>query len=353
MNVSVVCGTWNRLEMVTQMIEAVLAQTRQPDAIIIVDDCSTDGTYLALKQRYADKGEVKIYQQLKNTGGVPNWNSAVNYADTDLIAWCSDDDRFLTDHLERSVKFLEENLDVDIVHAGFCEVVDINDNSSFIKNIDETLFSNPSIIVPSLRSNEPLVVTGKDIIPYFLKYFSWPFHPSTLVFKRETWEKIGQFDSTFELADSDWFIRAALDYKIAYLPYYGVLNRRHQGNWSTKMGSIRMQQELNQMMLKCMVELKSRDPSFEYNFYLKKWQWFYFLLLSRISISRARGGFLDVAKSAALEARNSLPNIIRKFMPIWLFVPMINIFFGMVSQLQSLIPSQRKKYENLGVSAPK
>jgi hypothetical protein len=119
------------------------------------------------------------------------------------------------------------------------------------------------------------------------------------------------------------------------------------------MGSIRMQQELNQMMLKCMVELKSRDPSFEYNFYLKKWQWFYFLLLSRISISRARGGFLDVAKSAALEARNSLPNIIRKFMPIWLFVPMINIFFGMVSQLQSLIPSQRKKYENLGVSAPK
>lgn len=353
MNVSVVCGTWNRLEMVIQMIEAVLAQTRQADTIIIVDDCSTDGTYSALKQRYVDNKKVKIYQQLKNTGGVPNWNSAVNYANTDLIAWCSDDDRFFTDHLEKAVKFLEENPEVDIVHAGFCEVVENGNNSFLLKEIDAAIFNNSSITVPVLRSTKPWVITGKDIIPYFLKYFSWPFHPSTLVFKRTVWKKVGEFDPTFELADSDWFIRAALDHKIAYLPYYGVLNRRHRGNWSTKMGSVRMQQELNQMMLKCMLELRNRDSSFEYDSHLKKWQWFYFLLLSRISISRARGGVMDVAKEAALEARNSLPNIIKKFMPIWLFAPMISIFLYMISWLQSLIPLQRKKYENLGVSTPK
>ena len=49
-----------------------------------------------------------------------------------------------------------------------------------------------------LRSKKPVLSNRKNILNYFLKYYNYPFHPSTWVFTREVWDSIGEFNPKYE-----------------------------------------------------------------------------------------------------------------------------------------------------------
>ena len=76
--ISVAIGTWNRVDMVRQGIQAALNQTLLPYEIIVFDDASPDNTFEILSKEFKDHPIVKLYKQEVNTGGVPNWNAAIN-----------------------------------------------------------------------------------------------------------------------------------------------------------------------------------------------------------------------------------------------------------------------------------
>ncbi len=117
--VSVVIATYSRAAMVRQAVEAALAQTRVPHEILVSDDASPDETLVVLEQLALSNPSVHVIRQARNTGGVPNWNAALDHATGDFLAWCSDDDRFLPDHLEASLAYLETHPEVGLVHSGF------------------------------------------------------------------------------------------------------------------------------------------------------------------------------------------------------------------------------------------
>jgi len=97
--VSVAIATYNRAAMVCQGIEAALVQTQTPFEVCVADDASTDGTWPALQEFSRREPHLRVFRHGKNTGGVGNWNFAIAQTSGDYIAWCSDDDRFLPDHL--------------------------------------------------------------------------------------------------------------------------------------------------------------------------------------------------------------------------------------------------------------
>ena len=230
MTISVAIGTYNRAAMLRQALEAALAQSRAPDEIVVADDASTDGTREMLDALAAGDPRVKVIRRETNSGGVGNCNAAMEGTRGDLIAWCSDDDRFLPGHLEASAAFLETHPQIGLVHSSFIDVV-------------ETAEGN-SIEPRRLRAPAPLIVGSGDLFSYLTRYYDWPFHPSTLVMRREVWQRVGFFDPAYALTDTDWFVRAAETFPAALLPRHGVLNRRHRGNWSNRVGSARMQAEI-------------------------------------------------------------------------------------------------------------
>lgn len=228
MTISVAIATYNRQAMVVEAAQAALEQSRAPKEVVISDDASTDGTVEVIERLARQDSRVKVIRQARNSGGVENWNAAIRATRGDLIAWCSDDDRFLRGHLEASAAYLERHPEIGLVHSGFIDAIETG--------------------CGELRQERPLrresVLTRRGLPGYMIRYYDWPFHPSTIVMRRRVWDQVGPFNRAFQFADTEWFLRVAEKFPIASLARYGVLNRRHAGNWSNRLGSAHLQREV-------------------------------------------------------------------------------------------------------------
>jgi glycosyltransferase involved in cell wall biosynthesis len=232
MTVSVAIATYNRALMVSQAVLAALSQSESPEEIVVSDDASTDGTVEAIESLAGNDRRVRLLRQTRNSGGVGNWNAAIEATGGDLIAWCSDDDRFLAGHLETSRAYLEAHPEIGLVHSGFVDSIETKQGEQH----------EPRPLRPEA------VLTRRGVVPYLIRYYDWPFHPSTIVMRRRVWEQVGPFNARYQFADTEWFLRAVEQFPVASLARHAVLNRRHQGNWSNRLGSAHLQRELFEMV---------------------------------------------------------------------------------------------------------
>jgi glycosyltransferase involved in cell wall biosynthesis len=96
-SIAAVIPVHNRARIVERALESVLAQTRRPDEIIVVDDGSTDATADVVR---SFGSEVMLVQQAQN-GASAARNTGVRSARSDFVAFLDSDDFWAPDHLAR------------------------------------------------------------------------------------------------------------------------------------------------------------------------------------------------------------------------------------------------------------
>lgn len=299
--VSVAIATYNRASMVRQAVEAALAQTRPPLEVCVSDDASTDATWPALSDLAARDPRVRVTRLERNSGGVENWNHAIRQTSGRYIAWCSDDDRFLPEHLAQSVAYLEAHPETGFVHSGFVDAIETDRSSELAER--------------PLRFTTDTPVDRHTLLPYLLRYYDWPFHPSTIVMRREVWETAGPFDPQYALADTDWFVRAVERFPSAMLACRGAINRRHPGNWSNRVGSAKMQREIFEIVEGAIGRIYADWP-----LHRRAWKWVWranvrlrLLLTLR---ARVRSGHSEAARAAWVQMVEGtglpLPRLLRR-----------------------------------------
>jgi GT2 family glycosyltransferase len=89
MNISAVISTWNKREAVLANVAALKAGRRRPDEIVVVDNCSTDGTAAALRERHPDVVLVEMPHDRK--GACETFNIGFRTATGDAVAIMDDD----------------------------------------------------------------------------------------------------------------------------------------------------------------------------------------------------------------------------------------------------------------------
>jgi glycosyltransferase involved in cell wall biosynthesis len=128
-SVAAVIPTYQREQTIARAIESVLAQSRPPSEVIVVDDGSTDRTGERLRE-FGDAIRVVVQTQ---SGSAAARNRGVEAASAEWIAFLDSDDRWEPDHLERIVDAIvatggEADLYFDDTEVAF-EMFDDGDGS--------------------------------------------------------------------------------------------------------------------------------------------------------------------------------------------------------------------------------
>ena len=89
MRISAVISTWNKREAVLANIAALKAGRRPPDEIVVVDNCSRDGTADAIRARHPDVVLVEMPHDRK--GACETFNIGFRSATGDCVAIMDDD----------------------------------------------------------------------------------------------------------------------------------------------------------------------------------------------------------------------------------------------------------------------
>ncbi len=106
--VSIITPAYNTATYIADTIKSVQAQTYNNWEMIIVDDCSTDGTYEIISEFLCDT-RIRYLKNPKNSGAAISRNYALREAKGKWIAFLDSDDTWAPEKLEKQVAFMEQN----------------------------------------------------------------------------------------------------------------------------------------------------------------------------------------------------------------------------------------------------
>ena len=113
MTISAVVPCYNAAQYLGQAIESALGQTRALDEIIVVDDCSSDGSS-SVARRYP----LRVLQTPANSGPATARTLGIQAARGDLIAWLDADDFWDRNHIEVLCSLLDRFPQAAVAYSG-------------------------------------------------------------------------------------------------------------------------------------------------------------------------------------------------------------------------------------------
>ena len=120
MRISVYITSYNQKGYLVEAIESVLNQTLKPSQIVLVDDCSTDGSREVIAgyaSRYSDL--ITPIYHTENRGVARSRIDGVEAATGDYVSHVDGDDRFLPTKLDNEATLLQDKGDVQIAFSDY------------------------------------------------------------------------------------------------------------------------------------------------------------------------------------------------------------------------------------------
>ena len=109
-----------------EMLESIASQTRLPEELIFIDDCSPDATAEILgafmAQRSWPAGRCMLLRNDRNLGQAASLNRGISAASSDLIMILNDDDYLMHDAIEIVMGLFSQHRELALVgapHIGF------------------------------------------------------------------------------------------------------------------------------------------------------------------------------------------------------------------------------------------
>lgn len=148
--VSIVMPLYNYGRYLSGAVESVLSQTYPFWELLIVDDCSTDDSFLIAMRLEKKDERIRVFQLPENGGSSAARNKALDEAKGEFVAFLDSDDRYDPEYLESQVKLLVEK-GCDIVVSSYRRKTE---NGS-------TVFHVPDVITyDSIMKGNPMAPLG-------------------------------------------------------------------------------------------------------------------------------------------------------------------------------------------------
>lgn len=237
--ISIVLTSYNHKEYIEKAITQILNQTYENIELIIVDDCSTDGSQEIIK-KYQNYNNVKIILLDKNLGSyVKSTNYGAKYASGKYINFAQCDDYSDIFLLEKLHKALKQNTECGVAYSASYMIDENNtiigdDYSLRSKRFKERVSSSPVIHGNDFRT----LLYESCVIPNL----------SAVLIKKDLFISIGGLsDNYFVLADWDMWIRISYHTDFFYIKEKLNFFRQHSTTIRSKISIKRQLKELIQM----------------------------------------------------------------------------------------------------------
>lgn len=183
--------TYNRRELVQRAITSVLAQTREVQEIIVIDDGSSDGTGEVLARAFGDR--VRCVWQ-PNAGVSAARNHGLRLARGRFLALLDSDDEWLPEKTQRQLEWLQAHPAFGMV---LCDVMRMHAEH---REFDR------------FRRREQLPEDGMVLKWVMLDP---ALAPASVMMRREVYETVGGFDESLPTGeDLDFHLRVAARWPI-------------------------------------------------------------------------------------------------------------------------------------------
>lgn len=187
--VSIVTPSFNKGPYIEETILSVRNQTYPRTEHIVIDGGSTDET-LTILEKYA--GDI-VWVSEPDRGQSDAINKGWRRAQGEILAYLNADDTYPSDAVAIAVRYLDEHPDTGMVYG---DGILTDETGKFIRTYHAGEFSLRDLIYCRDNILQP-----------------------ALFLRRSVYDKIGGIDENLHLAmDLDYWIRAGLLFKVAYLP---------------------------------------------------------------------------------------------------------------------------------------
>lgn len=186
--ISVIICTYNRRDLVPRAIENALAQEDVSLEVIVVDDCSDDGTVGYLQERYGS--QIKVASTNINSGVSTATNVGFQQSTGEYIALLGDDDYWEDSHkLAKQLQVMKNNPRIGVIGTWWVE----------LREGGERVKKTPMPPKSRYFLKEQMLAGGGVVCG------------STPLICRQAWDAVGGMDETQPKGtDSDLFRRIAL-----------------------------------------------------------------------------------------------------------------------------------------------
>lgn len=107
--VSIVMPSYNSKRFIAESIKSVQSQTYGDWELLVVDDCSKDGTVAIAESIAKDDPRIHVFSNELNSGAACSRNRALREARGDWIAFLDSDDLWKPEKLEKQLAFMRKN----------------------------------------------------------------------------------------------------------------------------------------------------------------------------------------------------------------------------------------------------
>lgn len=118
MKTSVIIATYNGTKFIEEQFDSILAQSVQPDEVVITDDGSKDNTREVV-QRYIDEHDLNkkwhLHVNEKNKGYARNFLDGAMLTTGDIVFFCDQDDIWISDRVKKMSEVMEKNPKINLL----------------------------------------------------------------------------------------------------------------------------------------------------------------------------------------------------------------------------------------------
>lgn len=211
--VTVAIPLYNHEDYIEDCLRSVVEQDYKNIELIVIDDGSPDNSYDKAKAFLDNQTQLDNYilKTRKNKGMCNTLNEIIELSSGKYFSVMGSDDCWMIDKISDQVAYLEQHDDVALVHSNS---IIINNDGVIGNTIDYSGKVNSGFM-------------HEDFI-----YRRGGINTPSILFKKEVFNEIGQYDPNFRWEDTDFFLRLTKNHKIGFINKVHTYYRKHGDNMS-------------------------------------------------------------------------------------------------------------------------